>query len=96
MIIENLKIGRIAIHEVFQREDDRKAITPVYANQLESWPDEAITEFRARVTEALSAPAKSIEMQITASDTDSHVANADDLIRANDEARFLLKITPNR
>jgi hypothetical protein len=51
VIIENLTIGRIAIHEVFQREDDRKAVPPVYADQLENWSEEAITAFKARVTE---------------------------------------------
>lgn len=49
MIIENLKIGRIAIHEVFQREENRKTIPPVYADQLENLPEEAIIEFKARI-----------------------------------------------
>jgi hypothetical protein len=85
VLIENLKVGRVAIHEVFQREDDRKAVAPVYANQLESWSDNAITAFKARVTEALSAEAKSIELQIVQCDESSHVANARDLIRADDQ-----------
>jgi hypothetical protein len=89
VLIENLKIGRIAIHEVFQREDDRKIIPPVYADQLENWPDEALTAFKARTTEALSAQAKSIEMQIIQSDENSHVANARDLIAATGDVGFL-------
>jgi hypothetical protein len=88
VLIENLKIGRIAIHEVFQRENDRKTVAPVYAVQLESWPDEAMTTFKERVTEALSAQAKSIEMQIIDGGPSSHVANAENLIKA-DDARFL-------
>jgi 37-kD nucleoid-associated bacterial protein len=86
VLIENLNIGRIAIHEVFQREDDRKPIPPVYADQLENWPDKAITAFKARITEALSAQAKSIEMQIVQCDERSHVANAR---AATDDAKFL-------
>lgn len=88
MLIENLRVGRIAIHEVFQREDDRKTVTPVYADQLEIWPDKAITAFKARITEALSAQAKSIEMQIVQCDENSHVANARDLIAVADH-KFL-------
>ena len=49
MQIENLKVNRIAIHEVFQREEDRKPLPPVYADQLESWDEEALNEFKARV-----------------------------------------------
>lgn len=85
MIIENLKIGRIAIHEVFQREDDRKAALPVYADQLERWPTEAVEAFKTRITEALSAQAKSIEMQIVEVDASSHLKNASDLINADDQ-----------
>jgi len=88
VLIENLRVGRIAIHEVFQREDDRKAVLPVYADQLEIWPDKAITAFKARITEALSAQAKSIELQIVQCDENSHVATAKDLISAADD-KFL-------
>jgi hypothetical protein len=88
VLIENLKIGRIAIHEVFQREDDRKAVPPVYADQLEVWPEKAIIAFKARITEALSAQAKSIEMQIVQRDESSHVANARELIAVADD-KFL-------
>lgn len=85
MIIENLKVGRIAIHEVFQRLDDRKPVPPIYADQLEVLPEEAITAFKERITEALSVQAKSIEMQIVDFDAGSHVANAANLIGANDK-----------
>jgi 37-kD nucleoid-associated bacterial protein len=90
MIIENLNIGRIAIHEVFQREEDRKSVPPIYADQLEHLPDDAIATFKVRITEALSAQAKSIEMQIVDADANSHVANAAYLIAANDE-KFLTR-----
>jgi len=89
MLIENLRIARIAVHEVFQREDDRRIIPPVYAETLETWPNEAISEFRARITEALSAQAKSIELQIVQSGENSHVANARELVSAIDDRSFL-------
>jgi hypothetical protein len=89
VLFENLKVSRIAIHEVFQREDDRKVVPPIYAEALETWPADAITAFRARITEALSAQAKSIELQIVQCDERSHVANARDLIAAPDDQTFL-------
>jgi hypothetical protein len=89
VLIENLQIGRIAVHEVFQREDDRRIIPPVYAQRLEAWSEDAITAFKARVTEALSAQAKSIEMQIVRHDGASHIAAARELIDASEDRKFL-------
>lgn len=85
MLIENLKVGRIAIHEVFQREDDRKPVPPVYADHLEKWSEAAIASFKARITEALSADAKSIELTIVQANPSSHVANAKDLVASQDD-----------
>lgn len=88
MLLENLTIGRILVHEVFKREDERRAIQPVYATALEKLSPEAEGAFRLRITEALSAKAKSLEMQIVKSGPDSHLAEAEALLAA-DDATFL-------
>lgn len=90
MIIENLQVSRIAIHEVFQREDDRKVVAPVYASQLENLSENAIAAFKSRVTEALSAQAKSLEMEIVNFDAFSHVAHCEYFVSANDKD-FLMR-----
>jgi 37-kD nucleoid-associated bacterial protein len=89
MILENLRVGRILIHEVFQRGDNRKPLTPAYAQGLETLSTEALGVFKERVTEALSAKAKSLEMQIAKWDEGSHLAHAEALLSADDK-EFLL------
>ena len=87
MLIENLKIGRIP--RSMKSSSGRtiaEGIAPVYADQLESWSEYVI--LKERVTEALSAQAKSIELQIVKCDETSHIANARDLIDSKDD-RFL-------
>lgn len=88
MIIENLQVRRVAVHEVFKRKSDKRPITPAYASQLEILSAEATQEFRARITEALSAQAKSVQMDIIAYGTNSHLADAEALLAA-DDTKFL-------
>ncbi|WP_159415482.1 nucleoid-associated protein [Ensifer adhaerens] len=64
MLLENLQIGRIAMHEVLRRDDDRQPKQPIYGTSLENLSIAAKAAFRLRVTEALSTQAKSIEMVI--------------------------------
>lgn len=35
MLLENLKVNRVAVHEVFRRNDDKSIQPPAYANNLE-------------------------------------------------------------
>jgi hypothetical protein len=84
MLTENLKVGRIIVHEVFERADDRKLIPPLCSDYLEQLPPAAIAAFRLRVTEALSAQAKSLEMQIVKHGPGSHLANVCELVVAKD------------
>ncbi len=63
-LLTNLTISDIAVHEIFKREANRRKIPPAYAQHLEELSPKAIDTFRARVTDALSAKAKAIEMDI--------------------------------
>ncbi|WP_323034899.1 nucleoid-associated protein [Pararhodobacter sp.] len=63
-MLENLRISDVAVHEVFTRGQDRRLVQPEYALALENLSVEAMTAFRQRATDALSAKAKSVEMQI--------------------------------
>ena len=76
MILENLAIGPIAMHEVLKRGEDKKPLTPLYGSSLEVLPAKALSQFRLRVTEALSAQSKSIEMKIVETGEGSVVALA--------------------
>jgi 37-kD nucleoid-associated bacterial protein len=88
MIFENLQIKRIAIHEVFERDADRKRKEPSYAETLEQLPAGAVAEFRQRVTAALAAEQKSQQMRIIKHGQGSHLQNVQELVSATD-ANFL-------
>lgn len=84
MIFENLTVNRVAVHEVFQRRDDRSLPPPAYGDALEQLDTEAITILRLRMTEALST--KSLQMRIARYGHDSFLAAADNMIVADDKA----------
>lgn len=85
MIFENLQVGRISIHEVYQRDPDRRRKPPSCAEVLETLAPAAVTEFKQRVTAALSTDGKSVQMQIAKSGTDSHFHDVCELIGADDK-----------
>ena len=88
-MLENLTITDIAVHEVFKRGADRKIVQPDYAQHLENLSIEAMTAFRLRVTDALSAKAKAIEMQIIEAGPGTFQGDAKDLVEVGDSSQFL-------
>lgn len=88
MIFENLTIGRVAVHEVYQRNEDRSIRAPAFADQLEDLGPEALTAFRLRMTDALSGQSQSLQMTIIKHDAGSFLASAESITGASD-ADFL-------
>lgn len=84
MIFENLHVKRISIHEVFEREADRRRKQPSYAEALEQLHVDAIAEFRQRVTAALAAEQKSLQMRIIRHGPGSHLQDVQELVAAVD------------
>ncbi|MHC4051368.1 nucleoid-associated protein [Bradyrhizobium sp. 25ACV] len=97
MLLENLKVNRISAHEVFRRGADKRRVDPICADMLEQLPEKAIEQFKLRITEALSAEAKSLLMQIAKFEAGSHFHNVCELLEATDEEflEFSRRI-PNR
>jgi hypothetical protein len=97
MIFENLQVKRISIHEIFQRDADRRRKDPSYADSLEQLQVEALTEFRQRVTAAMAAEQKSLQMRIVRFGSGSHLQDVQGIIDAGDaEFLSLSKSIPNR
>jgi hypothetical protein len=88
MIFENLQVGRIAIHEVFSRDADRRRKEPSFADALEQLQTEALAEFKQRVTAAMAAEQKSLQMRIVRFGTGTHMDDVQGIVGAND-ANFL-------
>lgn len=85
LLIENLQVGRIVMHEIFRRGEDRQKVPPSYGTELERLSDLAIGQFRARITDALSARSKSMEMRIVRQGQGSVVEAAGGLLASQDD-----------
>lgn len=88
MLFENLQIGKIVVHEVFQRSVDRAITPPVFATELEKLGDQAMIAFRQRMTDALSGQSQSLQMRIAKHGAESFLTTAEGLIGSTD-ADFL-------
>lgn len=64
MPLDNLVLGRVCLHEVHRRSDDRTLITPTYANGLLTLNAKAKSAFVSRVVAAFKSSAQSMEMTI--------------------------------
>ncbi|MER9407965.1 nucleoid-associated protein [Mesorhizobium sp. M0317] len=84
MLVENLSIGRVVMHEVFQRKDGPNVVPPSYGKDLEILDTKALSHFGMRITDALSAQSKSIEMQIVKTNDASVVGTVRRLVLATD------------
>lgn len=87
-MFENLRIDRVAVHEVFQRNEDRSMRQPAYAPALERLSAEALVAFRLRMTQALSGETQSLTMRIARHGVGTFLDAAQTLIGSSD-ADFL-------
>ena len=60
----NLKIDRLAIHEIFKRNEDKQIITPNYSHACLVLDDEAKSKIASRVVKAMGSNSHSIQMDI--------------------------------
>ncbi|MFG1340919.1 nucleoid-associated protein [Xanthobacter autotrophicus] len=85
MLFENLKVNRIVVHEVFQRNEDKSMCPPVFADELETLSAEAMGAFRMRMTEALSGQSQSLQMRIAKHGAGSFMDVTERLVGSNDQ-----------
>jgi hypothetical protein len=84
MILENLVLGRICLHEVHRRADDKTIVAPTYATGLLSLPGPAKSAFLSRIMAAFKSNAQCMEMAIRSHSADSVLACGVSLLAAND------------
>ncbi|MEH6466715.1 MAG: hypothetical protein V7722_03715, partial [Porticoccus sp.] len=65
MIIGNLNIERIIIHEIYQRGENNLRVAPKLGEGLIDFDDAAMSGFKSRVTEALGQDSKAVQMEIS-------------------------------
>lgn len=64
MELINLKIERIIIHQIFQRNEDGNKKPPIQSHELTLFDKSAMDEFKSRVIDALGEGSKAVEMEI--------------------------------
>jgi hypothetical protein len=84
MLLENLTLNRLILHEVFRRTDERQIVQPRYGSELVTLPPDAIEAFRDRVVDAFGSPSQSLELDIVATDAESTMGISKALLDATD------------
>lgn len=84
MIFENLSISRIITHEVFQRDNERNVVPPIYGIGLVALDHQGVDAFCARIMDAMGRASRALEMTISKTEAGSACALADQLIDLDD------------
>jgi hypothetical protein len=84
MVLENLVVQRLILHEVFRRRDDKNVVPPRYGGQLIQLQPEPMDVFVQRVVDAMGSDSQSMAMEITDAGKGSAIEIAAALLGAND------------
>lgn len=99
MELLNLQLGRVVIHEVFARADDKTKVPPKYGETVESLDPDATDALRNRIVSAMASPARCIFMTLEKTNIGSmgalisQLANADStlfVVHSKDVADLLV------
>ena len=85
MQLVNLKIQRIIIHQVYERNDDGTVREPLQNHQYTLFDKEAMDAFRERVKDALGEGSKAVHMEIVNQSSTGLSALVDTMVNQNDE-----------
>jgi len=95
MSFENLSIGRLTIHEVFVRGEDKVLVQPSYGTQLLKLPQEAKDVLQTRITNALGKSSHGVEMEIQETGDDSTWRAAKGIIEAQGNDALFIDLSQN-
>lgn len=84
MPLENLKIGRVCLHEVYRLGDNGSVVAPNYGSDLLQLKGPALDAFRERVVAAFKSSSHCMEMRIRQHGPGSAVAIGDGLVGVDD------------
>lgn len=89
MVLNNLRIARIAAHEILCRNDDRMMIEPRYGDEVIALTDEALGELADRIVTALGRASRSMDMDIVQSGAGSAVELSSQIVAAAGDRAFV-------
>jgi hypothetical protein len=98
VILNNLRITRIAAHEILRRNDDRTMVEPRYGDEVIVLSEDALAELADRIVTALGRASRSMDMEIIHSAAGSAVDLSHQIISAADDQGFIdaSKLVANR
>jgi hypothetical protein len=85
MLINNLKVDRIIVHQIFQRDGENRPVEPGQGHSLVNFGPNAMSNFKSRVVNALGEESKAVPMTILHQGPGSVPALVDDTIEQDDE-----------
>lgn len=80
----NLIIKRIIAHQIFERNENREIVEPIYNNNLTTLDDEGLNELQDRIIDAIGNNSHSIELEITNVGTNSTFELVTEMIHSDD------------
>lgn len=89
MVLNNLRITRIAAHEILRRNDDRTMVEPRYGDEVIVLTDDALSELADRIVTALGRASRSMDMEIIQFGAGSAVDLSRQIISAPDDHSFV-------
>lgn len=93
----NLRINRIIVHQVFQRNDNRELISPKFSIDFTNLDQGGLATLQDRIINALGNESHSIEMHINDSSPNTVFDICSRLIdSSNDDFKELSKFVPNK
>lgn len=85
MHLVNMEIERIIIHQIYQRDEDGKKITPLRSHEFTRFEVSAMNEFKSRVRDALGDDSKAVQMEIVNQGPRDLVSLIDTMSEQNDD-----------
>lgn len=89
MLLENMVVQKLVLHEVFRRRDDKNVVPPRYGGQLIQLQSDPMDVFVQRVTDAMGSDSQSMRMDIADAGAGSAIEIAASLVNAND-SKFII------
>lgn len=89
MSLINLRIERIIIHQIYQRDKDGNKVSPNNSAELINFDDNAMQTFKKRFISAVGENSKAVEMTIIEQDNDKLPAKLDSLKSKSSDDDFI-------
>ncbi len=86
MLLPNLSIDRIIIHQVYQRDQDGTKLPPLQSHEYTIFAHDAMQTFKTRIVNALGNESKAVQMEIVNQEPDYIPSIVDTIVDQNNDS----------